>query len=220
MKTVIVIPAFNEADTIADVATGVAPFGTVVVVDDGSTDGTAEKARAAGAEVVRLQANRGYDAALEGGFARADELGAEVIATFDADGQCEPAGLEAVLRPVLEGRADLALGVRNSPARFSELLFGLYTQLRYGVPDILCGVKVYRAELYRRHGRFGAGGSVGTELALASLRRGARLAAVPVTVRLRASGRPRFGSWARANGRILRAMVGAVRADLAGAFGK
>ncbi|MCZ6522847.1 MAG: DegT/DnrJ/EryC1/StrS family aminotransferase [Alphaproteobacteria bacterium] len=219
MKTVIVIPALNEAATIDDVVAGVAAHGAPLVVDDGSTDDTAEKAEAAGAEVVRLEANRGYEAALEAGFARAATMGADVIATFEADGQVASEVLNDVLHPLTEGRADLVIGVRPAPARASEFLFSLYTRWRYSVSDILCGVKAYRATLYRRHGRFDKGWSVGTELALAALREGARIATVPVPVRPRISGRSRYGLALRANLRILRAMAGAVGNDLALSLG-
>lgn len=215
-----IIPAFNEAATIARVVAGLAPFGTVVVVDDGSGDATGAAAAAAGAEVVRLDPNRGYEGALEAGFARAAALGADVVVTFDGDGQFDPSVVAMMLGPIAEGRAALVLGVRARPARLSELLFGLYTRLRFGVPDILCGVKAYAMDLYRRHGRFDSGGSVGTELALAGLRRGAAFAMVPVAVTPRAGGGSRFGSDLRAELRILRAMARAIGADIAGALGR
>lgn len=213
MKVAIVIPAYNEAATIEEVVASVRPHGLPIVVDDCSTDSTADLAAAAGAEVVRHRRNMGYDGALQSGFRRADELAAALTVTFDADGQHDAGVLQRVLAPLLAGEADLVLGVRPRPARLSEWAFGLYTRLRYRVPDILCGLKAYDMRLYRRHGCFGSSRSIGTELALASLARGARWATVPVPIRPR-QGRPRFGSLLRANGRILRAMLLAMRADL------
>ncbi len=214
MRTAIIIPAFNEAATIAEVVRGAAPFGTVVVVDDHSSDETGKRALSAGAEVVSLSENHGYEGALQEGFERAAKLGAEIVATIDADGQHDAATLESILAPIREGKADLVLGARPHAARFSEWLFGRYTRLRFGVDDILCGMKAYRIELFHDHGCFDATRSVGTELALAGLRRKVRFAVVPVPVRPRGSGKSRYGSFIRPNLRILRAMVRAMIADL------
>ena len=214
-QTIILLPAYNEAATIGAVVRDVVSFGTVLVVDDGSRDGTGDLAEAAGARVLRLDTNRGYERALDAGFAEADRLGAEVVVTFDADGQFEASLLDRILEPLRTGRADLVLGRRPKMARFSEGLFGLYTGLRFGIRDILCGVKAYRIDLYRAHGRFDAGRSVGTELALASVRRGTRFEVVEAPVGARAEGGSRFGQRWRANARILTALRLAVAADLA-----
>lgn len=220
MRTVIVLPAHNEAASIARVVQQVLPYGQPIVVDDGSTDATAALAGEAGATVVRLARNQGYERALEAGFARAETLAADAVVTFDADGQFEAGLLAGMLAPIAAGRADLVLGLRPRTARFSEWLFGRYTKLRYGVDDILCGVKAYRMELYRRHGRFDGGRSVGTELALAALRRGARFATVPVPVKPREEGPSRFGRGLRSNLRILTAMRLAICADLRHIFAR
>ncbi len=214
--TVILLPAYNEAATIEAVVRDVAPYGTVLVVDDGSRDGTGDLAEAAGARVVRLHPNRGYEGALDAGFAEADRLGAEVIVTFDADGQFESAALARLLEPIRVGRADLVLGRRPKAARISEALFGFYTRMRHGIRDILCGAKAYRMDLYRAHGRFDAGRSVGTELALASVRQGARFEVVDVPLRPRLAGASRFGQRWRANRRILTALRLAIWSDLRG----
>ena len=90
MKAAIVIPAYNEADSIAAVVKAVLAYGTPIVVDDGSSDDTGALATNAGALVVRQEINRGYDAALARGFAKADEIGADIVVSADADGQLDP----------------------------------------------------------------------------------------------------------------------------------
>ncbi|MDP7602296.1 MAG: glycosyltransferase family 2 protein [Alphaproteobacteria bacterium] len=212
MKLAIVIPAFNEAATIAEVVRSVAAFGQPIVVDDCSHDDSAAIAAAAGALVVRHAANQGYDGALESGFAAAAQGGYEAVATFDADGQHDAASLGEFIT-ALERGADLVVGERPRPARLAEAVFNLYARWRYGVRDILCGLKAYRMTLYRRHGRFDANRSIGTELALAGLRRGVAVARVEVPIHARAD-RSRLGSLLRANGRILRALGLAFAADL------
>lgn len=213
MKVAIVIPAHDEGKTIAAVVRSVLPHGRPIVVDDCSTDATGSLAAAAGADVVRHPANRGYDAALQSGFERAAALGADVAITFDADGQHDAAVLHQFVAPLCGGEVDLVLGVREQFPRFAEAAFGRYTRVRYGVPDILCGLKGYRMELYRRHGRFDGSRSIGTELALASLATGARVKLATVPIHPRAD-QPRFGSRVRANLRVFRAMLVAMRTDL------
>jgi len=215
VSVAVVIPALNEAATVADVVRSVKSFGTPFVVDDGSVDETAKAARAAGAEVVRHETNRGYDAALSSGFAAAAAQGATVIVTFDADGQHDAGVLERFIAPLVARTSDLALGVRPRSARFAEMLFSLYTKWRFGVPDILCGIKAYRVELYRRLGYFDRSQMIGTELALASLRDGARVTLVPVPIRPR-QGVPRFARTLAANWLIFRAFLLALGADMTG----
>jgi glycosyltransferase involved in cell wall biosynthesis len=205
LQVAIVIPAWNEEATIERVVRSVLPGRTVIVVNDCSNDATASIAEAAGAMVVNHAANKGYDGALQSGFERASELGMDVVVTFDADGQHDASILDEIIQPLARDQADIVIGVRPRTARIGEAVFGLYTRLRYGVGDILCGLKGYRIELYRRRGHFDSYGSIGTELALAALATGARVAVVPVPIHDR-EDQPRFGQGLRANGRILRAM--------------
>lgn len=110
----IVVPAYNEARTIVQSLSGLQHqgFRRIVVVDDGSTDHTGPLAAAAGARVVRHALNRGLGGALGTGLRAAVELGAEVIVTFDADGQHAPEDVARVVAPILAGDADLVIGIR------------------------------------------------------------------------------------------------------------
>lgn len=215
MKTAIVIPAFNESATIGKVVRDVAAHGLPIVVDDMSSDGTADIAADAGAEVVRRGKNGGYDAAIQSGFERAEALGMHAVSTFDADGQHMAEILADLFAPIRAGRVRLVLGIRPEKARFSEVLFGLYTRLRYGLPDILCGMKAYSMDLYREHGCFDSTRSIGTELALWALRAGEPFETVAAPTRKR-EGRSRFGSVVRGNLKILRAMFMAMAGGTGG----
>ena len=113
MKTIAVIPAFNEADRIVGVVQGaIKHVDCVIVVDDGSEDETASRARAVGAIVVSHLMNCGPGAATMTGIEAARLLRADVIVTLDADGQHNPEDMPRLLAPVLEGRADVVIGSR------------------------------------------------------------------------------------------------------------
>lgn len=204
-RVAIVIPALNEASTIESVVLAASKWGTCIVVDDGSSDSTYARARAAGAIVVTHPQNRGYDAALNSGFRHASEDGFEVIVTLDADGQHEPS-LVARLIETIDAGADLVLGVRNHRARLAEHLFACYTMALWRIRDPLCGLKAYRSEVFRALGHFDSYGSVGTELTLFALRRGMRVRQIPFEVRER-KDQPRFGHRFAANYRIMRSLA-------------
>jgi glycosyltransferase involved in cell wall biosynthesis len=109
----VVIPAYNEGPVISRVVSEVKRAGyAVVVVDDGSSDATAEEARAAGAGVITHPFNLGQGAALQTGIDYAVAQGAEVIVTFDADGQHRVSDIARLAEALVQERADFALGSR------------------------------------------------------------------------------------------------------------
>lgn len=202
----IVIPAYNEQDTIGQVVARASAHGVPIVVDDASRDATKANAESGGAIVVRHEANRGYDGALNSGFAAAAERGFKYIVTLDADGQHDES-LVAKFVSLLDDGADIVVGVRPARARFGERVFCRVAKLLYGIRDPLCGMKGYRMELYRDLGHFDSYGSIGTELALFAAKRKYKVAQLDVPIARREHGTPRFGQSFRANWKILRAMA-------------
>lgn len=203
MNLAVVIPALNEAETIECAISSARQVGTVIVVDDGSVDQTASRALAAGALVVELQPGRGYDGAIEAGFRQAATVGADGVLTYDADGEHSPSALLKASQ--LLKNCDLVVGIRKESPRFSESLFNLYVNLRFGIPDILCGLKGYRIELYKEHGCFDNGNHIGTQLALWALANGRSHQQVEVPIKVRLD-KPRLGSFLKANFKILKAL--------------
>ncbi len=139
-----VIPAYNEAACVGQVVHRIrGKYPTVVVVDDGSTDQTAEVARTAGAFVLRHLLNRGQGAALKTGIDFALTRGAEIIVTFDSDGQHQLEDVETLIAPVLAGRCDVALGSRFLDKE-SRVPFMRKMTLKFGVffTRLVSGIKV------------------------------------------------------------------------------
>ena len=113
MKVIAVIPAYNEEKTIGEVVRGVKKFvDEVIVVDDGSKDGTFACAENGGAWVCYHLINRGQGAALETGKKIALLRGADIIVTFDADGQFVAEEIHDMVGPIINGEADVVLGTR------------------------------------------------------------------------------------------------------------
>jgi glycosyltransferase involved in cell wall biosynthesis len=115
LRRIAIVPAYNEVDSIGAVVAeirAVDPELAIVVVDDGSEDGTWRVARQAGAEVVRLPFNLGIGGAMQTGYQYAHEHGFDLAVQIDADGQHDPQELAKLTEPLLQGRADMAVGTR------------------------------------------------------------------------------------------------------------
>ena len=113
MKIVIGIPAFNEEKNIARILLQLKKISqNIIVCDDGSNDLTAEIAEGLGAIVVRHKRNLGYGAGIRTIFLKAKEITADVLITFDADGQHRIQDINTVLDPILKNEADIVIGSR------------------------------------------------------------------------------------------------------------
>ncbi len=194
------IPAYNEESSLAKVILQVKKLGSVdriVICDDGSTDMTAEIAEALGADVVRHEQNMGYGAAICTLFERARELGVDVMITMDADGQHDPSFIPDLIKPILDGEADVVIGSRFlSKEHASEVpgyrKFGinLVTKLSnkitgLGVTDAQSGFRAYskRAVELIRPTRSDMG--VSLEILEQAASYGLRVVEVPARVRYR-----------------------------------
>jgi len=163
MKLIIQIPCFDEADqlpdTLADLPRELPGFDAVewLVIDDGSTDGTIEVARAGGVHhVVRLTNNKGLAAAFQAGLDASLKLGADVIVNTDADNQYYGGDIDKLVAPILAGDADMVVGDRETGTieHFSPLkkrlqrLGSAVVRRASGtdVPDTTSGFRAYNRE--------------------------------------------------------------------------
>lgn len=142
MKTIIVMPAFNEEKVISKVIAGVRKegFNDILVIDDGSEDRTSQLAREAGAIVIRHPVNRGLGGALGTGLVGAVQEGADIVVTFDSDGQHHPKDIKKVIAPLVKGKADAVIGSRminpkGMPAirRFGNFVLNVVTYFLFNV---------------------------------------------------------------------------------------
>ena len=190
----VVIAAFNEAARLGDTLAGLRPYARdVVVVDDGSSDDTAEVALRHPVWVLRHAVNCGQGAALQTGIDFALSRGAGVVVTFDADGQHDPAEIARLAGPVRAGEADVALGSRflgravGIPrARWLVLKLGvLFTRAfsRVRVSDTHNGFRALSRQACQKiritHNRMAHASEILDEVR----RHGLRYREVPVTVR-------------------------------------
>jgi glycosyltransferase involved in cell wall biosynthesis len=192
-----IVPAYDAERTVGEVVRSLVaawpyrpPGGAIVVVDDGSSDGTAHAAERAGAIVVRHPNNRGKGAALRTGFAKAAALGAEAAVTVDADGQ--HLAEEAVrLADHPAPRSALVLGVRDlardgAPAknRMSNGISNFFLSLFTGMTllDTQCGLRRYPLPETLSLGARDDGYAFEAECVLRAARAGVVLEQVPVRV--------------------------------------
>jgi glycosyltransferase involved in cell wall biosynthesis len=191
----IVIPAFNEAlslpdvldQTLAAMRARAAPV-ELIVVDDCSTDATANVVRqysAAGVRLIRHETNRGPIAALMTGIRAAS---CDCVVTMDADGQHAPDDLPQMVAPILRDEVDLVVGIRPRLPRLGERIIALAS----GIRDATTGCKAVRKDLVGlMEGDFAYGGL----LIVRAKRRRLRIAQVPIMERERVAGFSVHSGW-------------------------
>ncbi len=198
MKTTLIIPALDEAEVIGTILARVPAniLDEVIVVDNGSTDRTADVAARAGARVI-TEPRRGYGSACWAGVSALDPT-TEIAVFIDGDGSQRPEELPRVLAPILAKEADLVLGVRQlsgqhpAHAALGTRLVAAFISWRYGrrITDI-GPFRAIRVELLRRLGMRDRAFGWPVEMVVKAAALGARILEVPVShaARLRGSSK-------------------------------
>jgi hypothetical protein len=205
---VILMPALNEADNLGPVlARAPRDFSghavRIVVIDDGSEDGTSEVAAANGALPVRTPINVGGGHALQVGFEAARRMGARWVVTMDADGQHRFEDLPQLLAPLLDGSADVVIGSRHlgesvGHERFRAVglrIFNAILSFITGRPITDCSSGYRAFELAKlRKLRLVQDRHHTAELIIEAARKGLRIVEVPITILPRLSGESKKGT--------------------------
>ncbi len=191
MQVVVVIPAYQAAATIRDIITrtqATLPSAQIIVVDDGSTDGTGDAGRATRTTLITHPRNRGKGAALRTGIREATARSASVVVTIDADAQHPPEEIPRLLQPILEGRSDLVLGARKRDQampisrRFTNWLSATLASRIGGQPvrDAQTGFRAFTREVAERVQPAGNRYEYEANFLLDALRAGFRVVSVDV----------------------------------------
>jgi glycosyltransferase involved in cell wall biosynthesis len=210
-STAVIIPALNEEASVGKVVRAIADprVGVIIVVDNASTDGTAQVAREAGATVVH-EPHRGYGAACLGGLAALRDRHVFAAAFLDADLADDPGELPLLLDPLYNGEADLVIGSRAQRA----LPGALTPQARFGNQVATIGIRLLFGFTYTDLGPFRAvtaaalerlemsdrGYGWTVEMQVRALKRGLRVRELPVSYRPRIGRSKISGTWRGAIG--------------------
>lgn len=183
----VVIPTYNEAMSIGNVVANCKAFcDEIIVIDDGSTNGTSKIAKKSGAVVIVNEKNLGVTKATQKGLevARGD-----IIVTMDADGQHDPSDIPKLIKPLTEGRCEVALGVRDKIPQRSERIINALTNLSVKCSDAGTGFRAIKADLAKKmklHGTCLCGTFV-----LEAHKRGAKIIEIPIQTKPRVYGKSR-----------------------------
>jgi glycosyltransferase involved in cell wall biosynthesis len=201
-SVVISIPAYNEETTIANIVEQARGYADdVLVVDDGSTDHTADRAEAAGATVVRHETNQGYGSALQTIFTEADRRDVEHLVIIDADGQHDPRDIEKLVEAQRTTEAEIVIGSRFAPGaevdaplyrRFGLSIINTLTNLSlrfaYATPritDTQSGFRVYNAdaiETMSQKDTLSKGMDISIDILFAAAEAGHEFAEIPIDI--------------------------------------
>ena len=184
------IPAYNEEKTVELVIEGCRRHAMdIVVVDDGSTDGTHEISKRAGAHVIRHARNLGKGMALRTGFSHALHNRYDAVLSIDADGQHDAGEIPKFIEAFKGGGGDIIIGSRlwqkkEIPAiKYLPNKVGVYFISRaagQSIPDTQSGFRLYKREVLERIALRGTGFEAETEMLIRASRRGFRISSLPV----------------------------------------
>src|SRR5439155_5078569 len=205
-RIVAAIPAYNEGATIGSVVLKARQFASeVVVIDDGSTDDTANTAALAGAQVIRHHVNRGYGAAIRTCLGHARDNGADILVILDGDGQHRAEQIPMVVAPVAKGEADVSIGSRfmNSHSSGAVPMYrrfgiGIITRLtnlgthhNQKVRDAQSGFRAYSRAAIEAVDPVETNMGASTEILWEADRKGLRIVEVPIEIDYHAAGSAR-----------------------------
>ena len=193
MKIVIGIPAYNEEKNIAAILIKLKKISQhIIVCDDGSNDLTSKIAEGLGAIVIRHEKNLGYGAAIKTIFLKAQEINADVLITFDADGQHRIEDIEKVIEPIKSNMADVVIGSRflnnnQDIPKYRKIGIKAITELTNivggtKITDSQSGFRAYNKKILENIKPTETGMGISTEILIKTQKAGFRILEVPITI--------------------------------------
>ena len=193
MKITVGIPAYNEEKNIAKIIVKLKKtVDQIIVCDDGSTDSTYAIAESLGATVIKHPKNLGYGMAIRSIFLKAREINADLLVTIDADGQHKIEDVNKIIKPVVDGQADISIGSRflgegdNSP-KYRKLGIKIITKvtnssLSEKITDAQSGFRAYNNKVLQSLTPSDSGMGISTEILIKSSNLGFKIAEVPTEI--------------------------------------
>jgi len=206
-KILIVVPAFNEEKSISSVVQDIRkhlPSVDILVVNDGSSDRTSEKAVAAGAFVVDLPYNLGIGATMQTGYMFAERESYDIAVQCDGDGQHPPYQIKNLITPLLEGKADIAAGSRflgnfgyrsSIPRQIGIILFsGILTAItKTRFTDPTCGFRAINKRAIKSFSAYYPHDYPEVEVLVLAHKKGLKMREVPIRIYKRKEGSSSIG---------------------------
>ena len=193
MKITVGLPAYNEEKNIAKIIVQLKKVADqIIVCDDGSTDSTSIIAESLGAVIIKHPKNLGYGSAIRSIFLKSREINSEVLVTIDADGQHKIEDVEKVVKPVVDGQADISIGSRfldkhdNAP-KYRKLGINIITKvtnssLSEKITDSQSGFRAYNNKVLQALTPSDSGMGISTEILIKSSNLGFKIAEVPTEI--------------------------------------
>ena len=193
MKITVGIPAYNEEKNIAKIIVQLKKVADqIIVCDDGSTDLTSRIAESLGTIVIKHPKNLGYGSAIRSIFLKSREINSEVLVTIDSDGQHKIEDIEKVVKPVVDGQADISIGSRfldkhdNAP-KYRKLGINIITKvtnssLSEKITDAQSGFRAYNNKVLQALTPSDSGMGISTEILIKSSNLGFKIAEVPTEI--------------------------------------
>ncbi len=200
----IIIPAYNEASTIENIIDIVIKHGTIILINDGSTDDTLKIAKKHDIIIINNEKNFGYDKSLNIGFNYSKNK-FKYLVTFDADGQHSSEDLLKIISKLNEN-FDLIYGTRNKVNRMGEKIFLYLSKKIFGINDPLTGLKALNLEKFKSKSEFSKFKSLGSEIIFFAKMNNYRTTDITINISSR-KGVSRIGGIFKSNFLVLKAMV-------------
>ena len=193
MKITVGLPAYNEEKKIAKIIVYLKKIADqIIVCDDGSDDSTSMIAKSLGAIVINHPKNLGYGSAIKSIFLKAKEIDADVLVTIDADGQHKIEDVEKVVKPIVDGHADISIGSRflkegDTVPNYRKLGIKVITKVTNSslsdkITDAQSGFRAYNKKVLQSLTPSDSGMGISTEILIKSSNLGLKIAEVPTEI--------------------------------------